>query len=45
MYDAPYEGAPPPPGMPHHLTSWEIHPVTRVEVWSDSLGRYEGIPR
>ena len=45
MYDAPYEGARPSPGFPPHLTSWEIHPVTRVEVWNHSLGRYEEFAR
>jgi len=27
------------------VTSWEIHPVTRIEVWDDSLGRFTEYPR
>ncbi len=27
------------------LTGWEIHPVTRIELWSDSLGRFVDVPR
>jgi len=27
------------------FSGWEIHPVTRIEVWSDSLGRFEDLPR
>jgi hypothetical protein len=40
LYDFPYEGAAPVFGFPAHLTMWEIHPVTRIEAWDDSLGRY-----
>lgn len=29
----------------HRLTSWEIHPVTRVEIWSDSLARFVDFAR
>lgn len=29
----------------HRLTSWEIHPVTRIEIWSDSLRRFEDFAR
>ena len=45
MYDAPYEGATPSHGMPPHATFWEIHPVTRIEVWNDATGRYEEFAR
>jgi hypothetical protein len=45
MYDGAFEGSPPLPGHPPIATSWEIHPVTRLEVWSDSLDRYEEIAR
>jgi len=27
------------------LSSWEIHPVTRIEVWNDSTGGYQDDPR
>ena len=27
------------------MTSWEIHPVTRIELWDDSLGRFSEYPR
>ena len=27
------------------LSGWEIHPVTRLELWSDSLGRFVDVPR
>ncbi len=43
LYDYEYEGA---SGYgPIRLSSWEIHPVTRIELWSDSLGRYTDYPR
>jgi len=29
-----------PEGPGHRLTGWEIHPVTRIEIWDDSLGAY-----
>jgi hypothetical protein len=29
-----------PAPAPHRLTGWEIHPVTRLELWDDSLGAY-----
>jgi hypothetical protein len=29
----------------HRLTSWEIHPVTRIEIWSDSLRRFVDFAR
>ncbi|HET9328372.1 MAG TPA: hypothetical protein VFQ05_16520 [Candidatus Eisenbacteria bacterium] len=43
QYDEPYFKdrrlrLPSPP--PHRLTGWEIHPVTRIELWDDSLGAY-----
>lgn len=47
-YDAPYR-APRPALVPgsrgHRLTGWEIHPVTRIEVWDDSLHDFVEIPR
>jgi len=30
---------------PARLTGWEIHPVTRIEVWSDSLGAFAELAR
>jgi hypothetical protein len=27
------------------LTGWEIHPVTRIEVWDDSTRDFVEIPR
>jgi hypothetical protein len=26
-------------------TGWEIHPVTRIELWDDTLGRFADLPR
>ena len=47
-YDAPY-GAPRQPLTPgpqsRRLTGWEIHPVTRIELWDDSLHRFVEYPR
>jgi hypothetical protein len=50
LYDYPEERSaaarllPLPPRSPR-LTPWEIHPVTRIEVWDDSLGRFVEVPR
>ncbi len=42
MYDYPFEGEGEKPtiGFPPHVTLWEIHPVTRIEAWDDSLSRF-----
>ena len=45
LYDFAFEGAPPARGFPPHVTSWEIHPVTRIEAWDDSLVRFVEFPR
>jgi hypothetical protein len=45
MHDFPYEGGKPIPGYPPHLTQWEVHPVTKVEVWDDALARWDEVPR
>ena len=45
MYDYPYEGAPQSPRWPRHIAVWEIHPVTRIEYWSDSRGTFVEYPR
>jgi len=43
MHDAPYEGAVSLPGWPKHLTQWEVHPVTKVEVWDDALAHWDEV--
>lgn len=43
LYDKENEGAP-VLGRPR-LTSWELHPVTRIELWSDSLNTFVEYPR
>ena len=45
MYDYPHEDERPSFGFPPHATRWELHPVTRVETWDDSVGRYVEFPR
>lgn len=40
MYDYPYDPETPVYGFPTHTTLWEIHPVTRIEAWDDSLARF-----
>jgi len=45
MYDYPFEGSPPKGGFPRHVSFWEIHPVTGVELWDDSLARFVEYPR
>ena len=40
MYDYQHEGTIHSDRPPPILTAWEIHPVTRIELWSDSLGRF-----
>ena len=44
-YDYPFEGAPAKKGFPRHVSFWEIHPVTGVELWDDSLGKFVEYPR
>lgn len=29
----------------HRLSAWEIHPVTRIEVWDDARGQFVELPR
>ena len=41
MYDQPHETRPLRRRYPDALTAWEVHPVTRIEVWSETAGRYE----
>lgn len=46
MYDYPSEGAVPEDlySIPA-VSAWEIHPVTRIEFWNDSLGTFMEYPR
>lgn len=43
LYDYEYEGA--PAYGPPRVSSWELHPVTRIEQWSDSLHAFAEIAR
>ena len=48
QYDEPFledtrPRLPAPP--PYRLTGWEIHPVTRIELWNDSLNAFVEYPR
>jgi len=45
LYDFPFEGEVPKPGHPPRLSRWEIHPVTYVALWDDSLGTYTELPQ
>ena len=45
MYDFEAEGTPIVFGFSRHTTFWEIHPVTRIEAWDDSLARFVEFPR
>ena len=44
LYDSDYESKPAVYG-PQRLSSWELHPVTRIELWSDSLRGFVEYPR
>jgi len=48
LYDYPYDA--PPSAWAKRMTSprisgWEIHPVTRIELWDGSLGRFVDLQR
>ena len=45
MYDYPGEGGHPVAGFPSDIASWEIHPVTGIEVWDDSSAHFVEMPR
>lgn len=51
LYDYPHDPRTRPrhvgPGDPlaRRLTGWEIHPVTRIELWDDSLAAFVDWPR
>lgn len=40
LYDEPHERRAPRRRYPNTLCAWEIHPVTRIEVWDETLGRF-----
>jgi len=44
-YDYPYDGGRPTFGFPVHLAMWEIHPVTRIELWDAAGARFVELPR
>jgi hypothetical protein len=47
LYDFQYDRRYSPYALQHgaRITGWEIHPVTRIEAWDDSLGRFADVPR
>ena len=48
QYDAPFlpQKAPILPGPAHRrLTGWEIHPVTRIEIWDEARKDFVDYPR
>jgi hypothetical protein len=48
QYDAPFlpQKAPIIPARVHRrLTGWEIHPVTRIEIWDEARGGFVDYPR
>jgi len=45
MYDYPHEHRLPRPDRPVAQAAWEVHPVTRIELWDDSLHRFVEYPR
>jgi hypothetical protein len=45
LYDFQHEGMRPRLGFPPAVGSWEIHPVTRLEVWEPSVARFVEYPR
>ena len=42
LYDYEHEGA--PPMGPPRVSSWELHPVTGIEVWNDTLATWRALP-
>ena len=47
LYDFQYDDPPIAQAHPQapRLTGWEIHPVTRIEVWDDARAAYVEVPR
>ena len=43
LYDAPYDT--PVRVRSRRMTDWEIHPITRIELWDDRLARFVEYPR
>jgi hypothetical protein len=41
FYDEPHEVRPSRPRYADALSAWEVHPVTRIEIWNDESRRYE----
>jgi hypothetical protein len=47
LYDFQYDGVASSEALRSgaRVTGWEIHPVTRIELWSDSLQRFVDLPQ
>ncbi len=47
LYDLQYDARPGPEALrgDTRVSGWEIHPITRLELWSDSLQRFVDLPR
>ena len=48
LYDYPYDAPPSPSELrmsSPRISGWEIHPVSRIELWDDSLRRFVDYPR
>jgi hypothetical protein len=45
LYDFPHEGMRPRLGFPPAVAAWEVHPVTRLEIWDETLRRFVEYPR
>ena len=46
LYDYPHEGWVPSGFLPlRPVSAWEVHPVTRIELWDDSLQGFVEYPR
>lgn len=41
LYDEVHAVRPPRPRYAEALTAWEVHPVSRIEIWNDASRRYE----
>jgi hypothetical protein len=40
LYDETHERRPPRPRRPPALAAWEVHPVTRIEIWDPGAARF-----
>ncbi len=48
LYDDQYDLRPTPWALAHascRVSGWEIHPVTRIELWDDARARWVDLPR